>query len=456
MRGRARLRGLLAAVLAALAAGLVVLALGRLAQYVTALPVSAEILAGSAAAIVLVVGLIVAALRLPRLDAVARGLDAELELDERVSSALEVSEDWPRDDNVVAAALLRDVEARAEGFDPRRLVPLHTRGLVATAIAALVAGAAALLVPAAANVPADGPVIEEAAPAETASHDGKIDDSEIRQLAELLREDSEKRRNEFLAAIANSMEKLAEDAAAGRPESEIDEQLRQLMDMAKQAYGKSLPDWMPPDTSDLADLDRRLQEKADQPALPSMVGVSYENPYEMGYYGLPSDWKGPVGRDKTFDEMAREGAQQGEGMDAKVDPNAEGGGDTGISPNLPFEAKPLEEAAEVTAAPAGAAADSSKGDAQMAGGGEEAISSADLAAAEYAASADMSIRTDRPEAEGKRIRLELPPDAESTEAGDSDLGSGSRGRAEADSVSRSLVDAQARAVIARYFAREQG
>jgi hypothetical protein len=161
---------------------------------------------------VLAVGLLVTALwwwrSRPDLLEMARRADRYFDLDERLSTAVELGSRGADGDQVspVTAALYRDAAAHAARVDPRRLVPIGIpRPAIALALVAIGVLALELTSPDGRPGPAPGASIL----ATVADGDAASAAELILDIAALVREQAERESNDYLRVVATSLERLA-------------------------------------------------------------------------------------------------------------------------------------------------------------------------------------------------------------------------------------------------------
>ena len=397
----------------------------------------------------LAVAVVVLAALLLRGDAasVARRTDFELGLSERLSTSIGLSP--ATRDSAVARSLQADARQAARDIQPAAAIPLFSN-LTGMAVVALLL---ALCCAAAAYAftgmaPVTSPVLGEAS--ETAP-DQSYSADDIEVLAKLVADDAERRDSDYLAAVANSLKDLAQAARDGTPQQDLQQQLDALLDHAAAGYDGKLPDWMSQQPGNpgatlqnaAAFNAARQQAAAERALMDNGADAPRINSADM--YTLNDDRMSrsaaplPQGNSKpTEGEASREGELQRESL---------GGSE--------FAAKPMEDEAFESAGslPVGAAAQSGKGESNIAGGGSQALAeSAGFLETMADPSEVMSISSDA-NREGSQIRMHVPTAAElSAEGALTDAG-GSWERQNAQTVSRQMVAPDASAVVARYFNR---
>lgn len=382
---------------------------------------------------------------------IARRTDFRLHLSEALSTSIDLP---PANQNAVTRALQAYGAGIAARIDIRRAIPLFTRS-TALALAMLTlaifgtSAAYSLIGPPPPALPA------ETAPETTAEDPISADD--IDMLAQLIADDAERRDSDYLKAVSNSLQELAQAARDGTPPQQLQEQLAALLDHAAAGYDGNLPNWMSADTADASALLQnarafsqarrqaalaRQQAQGDKPMAASASADMYNLPEDrlLRSAGTPPPGSQPP-------------PQQGEGSEREgglKSASLSGGGD--------FAATPMQDEAfeSAGALPVGAAAQSGKGESNIAGGGSQPLApdSGFLQSMPDPTEA-MSIAAADPQS-GSRIRLHVPTEAElsDTAALGRDFATDWT-RQSAQSVSRQKVSADARALVSRYFNRLQ-
>lgn len=158
---------------------------------------------------------LLAMLRKPPIDRLARAADQRFELHESMSTALEVSGGNRPNAGIVGEALLRSVERRTAEVEPKELVPV---GLPRAAAGVPVMLAIAALL----TVAPPPPLLEAAFGALRSAAEGVMTEAErydgaatLHAIAAILRQDGEERGNLELQALAHELDRLADQLAAG-------------------------------------------------------------------------------------------------------------------------------------------------------------------------------------------------------------------------------------------------
>ncbi|GLQ08773.1 hypothetical protein GCM10007913_07050 [Devosia yakushimensis] len=380
---------------------------------------------------------------------IARRTDIRLHLNEALSTTIGLT---PGNQNAVTRAQAAHASGVAGRIDIGRAIPLFTRSM-ALAIAVLTsaifgASAAYSLIGPAALPPAAEAASAEPAPQETIAAD------DIDVLARLIADDAERRDSDYLKAVANSLQELAQAARDGTPPQQLHDQLDALLDHAAAGYDGRMPDWMSANTADASALiqNARAFSQARQQAALARQQAQGDTPTagssSADMYNLPEDRL--VRSASTPPPGTQPPPKQGEGGER------EGGLESASLNGGDFAATPMQDEAfeSAGALPVGAAAQSGKGESNIAGGGSQPLApDSGFLQSMPDPSQAMSIAADDPQS-GSRIRLHVPTGAELSDTASlgGDLAT-DWARQSAQSVSRQKVSANASALVARYFNR---
>lgn len=384
-------------------------------------------------------------------DIVARRIDHRLGLAEQLSSAnaaVGTSADSP-----IVRLLLVHAGRAARNIDVKRAVPLATRplGLSLAALLLAICGTALAfgLIYVDLQVPAQTPQMADAADAAPAITAENLD-----VLADLVAEDAERRNSDYLAALANSISSLAEKARNGAPQAVLETELQGLLAHAAAGYQRQIPDWMKGAGEQPAGIVQNAlafsaarQKAAEERARLAEIRGDGPKVSSVDMYNLPEDRltasaaPQPAGNSPPSENSIadREGQLQNKSL---------GGGDT--------LARPMEDEAFASAGslPVGAAAQSGKGESNIAGGGSEALAENSQYLETMAdPTQSMSISADEV-GEGSRIRMHMPTGADPSQTMAIGGSSGSDwSRQMAQIVTRQAIGPQASVVVSRYFNR---
>lgn len=378
----------------------------------------------------------------------ARRADFDFKLAETLSTAIDVAPTGSAD-SAVARSLRSQAEDIAAGLRLSQAIPLVSRLLLVTSavlVFAACGAAAAYMFVGPTDVQPAAPALADAAsePADYAADD-------IEVLAQLLADDAERRNSDYLKAVATSLKELAQVERAGAPQTEIRAQLEALINHAAAGYDGRLPNWLanePGNPGAVLQSARAFSDARQQAAL-ERANAPSEGPRvkSSDMYDLPEDRltqsaaPNPPSGGKPLDNASsqREGSLENASLE---------GGE--------FSAVPMEDEAFESAGslPVGAAAQSGKGESNVAGGGSQALAESKGFLETMAdPTQSMSISADDTQ-EGSSIRMHVPTSASlspsSALAGDS---GGDWARQNAQIVSRQAIRPDANAVVARYFNR---
>jgi len=456
-RRRLRMAVDVALATAAVAAALAVIARAAGVDRIGSLDAAAVIAVAAAAAFAL--GLAWIVLRAFGLPEAARFSDAQLHLSERLSSALEVRSRPNLSAGPVARALLHDVGERSARIEDRNLGPLFGRSTLAGAAALIACLSALWLLPAADTAPGSPSVAQQAAPgaaAEEAGPDARFE--EIARMAELVAADAEARDDAYLAAIANSLRKLAAEAS-DLPREAIEERLAALAGQAMRGYGDTPPDWLPRDAGDLAGLGSRMadfEQRMEEAARRAEIGAPAQSPQDFCADEGVGECEIDVGaRERMLNPPPPGGAGPeadaaafdiaGLSPDALADMDAARSGE--------FKAEPLQPQ-PVAAAPVGAASRSGRGESELAGGGSQDMRGDTRFFDQAGLVGEDVVLAARETGTGNRIRIQVDPETSFSEVTSVEADGAGAWQAQASTpVVRQHIGADARDVVGRYFAR---
>lgn len=449
------------AVIAALAALAVLCGLQFAALAFAVRPVSVPLAVTLAVAVVTAAGAGVLAIILaPDDGALARLGDRRFVLQERLSSALEadatvISATSP---DPVRRALFADAERCAGRIDTRQWLVLRLPR-IAFAVPAL-AGLALVL---ALLEPAPGPTAAaddrgpDAAPAARPEPDTA---AELRTIAESIARDAEKTSNPRLRTIAQSLDRLGARMSTGAVDRRAGATaLAGLLRDAQQAYAQGQTadaDRSPTDRiqSALADMTDAAAGEAKSAAR----DIADASPASGAAAAEGDAPPGPGQEQRRASRPPPEGTRPppppGAGVLDDVDEYERGEAD----PRAQVERAIAEQQRRLRGAAqsAGAAQDAGEGEGDRAGNGSRPLGNGTGTAKSLAAGADMLLPEQQ--ADGGRIRIEIPPDAVHTEVVSPPPGGagGEWRRIPEGPVERPAPTAEARRALGRYFARPDG
>jgi len=431
-------------------------------------PFGNQVAAGAIAfACALAFACLTAFLRAPDLPWLARAADRRFALKERLSTALEVAA--ARSPNVsddpIRMALLADAEKKAGSIDTRTLVNLR---LPFAAWGVPVLLAAALLLE---ELPPDtwhraaSEASAERNDTSLSRRQAEDTAANLRQIAELLDQDATRRSDPYLRTIARTLERLSADVArAPVDRSRLASELSQLLAHARQAYanGDRFADGGPSPRRATDLLQSALDEitgsreprvaAADAPAAPTAkTDTADRGPPRSP---SPSQERRASGEPRSAEQIAAALRRMAGGDIPWFFVDEDG---AAVDPRSQLERLIAEEErrARAEAQPSGAAASAGRGDGDQAGNGVQPLGQGggktpDLVAAEQMLLPELQ------SVEGRRIRIEIPPNTALSEvaAPTSVAGEGWR-RVQEQSVEHPTLEAERLRVVGRYFKRSE-
>lgn len=412
-------------------------------------PGAAWLIAG---AVVLCLGAacVVSFSRHPRADILARRLDFSLGLSEQLSTATGAAARAP--DSPIIRSLLTQAGRTAAGIDVVRAMPLGTRALGLSLVAlALATSGTAIAYSRLADMPHAGVEVTESAEMPDSA---PITADALDVLAELVGNDAQRRNSDYLKALSNSLDALADAAREGASQAELEAQLQALLDHAETGYGEQAPDWLTGGREEPAGLlqnavaySQARQKAAEERARLAEMDGSGPRISSADMYSLSDD------------RLARSAAPQPNG-EAPPGKNAIADREGELQNEMPAGgdavARPMEDEAFASAGslPVGAAAQSGKGESNRAGGGSQSLAeSTEFLKTMADPTQAMSISADEV-SEGSRIRMHVPTSADLSESAalvGGDAAGWSRQRAQL--VTRQAITPDASAVVSHYFNR---
>ncbi len=459
---------LLLSLAVAVAAGCLVLGIAQLAAAFGA-PISDSATWTAIAAVAgFAIALAVTAARLPLPADIARRADRLFGLSERTSTAFELA-GRNNPPSAIGTALLRDAETVAPTIDPRRLAPVRV-----DRIATILAAAAlflALAVAVRAIVGAVGTDRPASLPAAglTAADQAQVSE-DLRRVAALIADDADKRADPFLQAIARETVALSERVSAGEvvERSQLVAAVDRLARYAGDAYTPAEGARRPPE-----DLSRLLRDVSENLRAPTQETQTAEIDPSQPAGNRPAQAPGePQAGSQESSSSAGEGQEGAETPDGdSLEPVRRGSGEPGdgkpgdaaeeeyLGPDYIVAAlRAREEAARKReargaqeAALAGAAEQAGAGDSRLAGEGVGPMDGAAPTEVDPFATAGELLLQDEIDSEGRRIRVEVPPQGKPVEIDRGEIVAGDWRPASESEVSHSIVPPADRNAVARYF-----
>lgn len=379
---------------------------------------------------------------------VARRTDFSLGLSEQLSTAIDVPAGKAAQ-SPVQRSLMAEAHRAAAGIAIKQAIPIYSRLLGLTLGALLLAVCGATAAYSLRDTPRTTPPAEEIAAAETPE---TISAEDIEVLAKLVEDDADRKNSDYLQALANSMKTLAQSARDGASQAEVQSQLEALLEHAAAGYQGQMPNWMSDTTADASTVlqnavafSQARQQAADERAkLPPSANPRVKS---SDMYTL------------TDDRMAKSATPLPPGHDEPMEggmANREGELQNASLGGADFAARPMEDEAFESAGslPVGAAAQSGKGESNIAGGGSQALAKSTGFLETMADPTEVMSISSEETNEGSRIRMHVPTTAELSDAGAAGSGGGTAwARQLAQSVSREVISPDASTVVSRYFNR---
>ena len=409
-------------------------------------------------------------LLIPDVTTLARAAERRFGLQERLSTALEVEADTQphaaRDP--VRAALLADAERHAAAIDPRQIVrvQLPRSGwaipvlVVATVLLQLVppdaVGLAALRGSSSVAARDDADLSGQQA-ADVAAN--------LRRIAELLGKDADDRSDQYLRSIARTLERLSLDVqGAAIDQRLLTGKLQNLVTHARQAYGqgsnvtqRAAPrDVVQQLQAALDDIAGNREVAAGSPHAGADEPRPDSGPAPQERARRPAQ---PLERKTAGPQTTLVTAPQGQraaGWDAALkDLDDYDLNDPRIERERAFAEQ--QRRARTEAQSAGAAKDAGAGEGDRAGEGTRQLGNGSTAVTELSPGAEMLL-PDQTAGNGRRIRIELAPEAGLSKVAPPPAGnsSGAWQRGAEQTVEREALAPADRKVVGRYFTRSAG
>ena len=402
----------------------------------------------------------------PDLAGLARVADRTFALQERLSTALEVSANLRSDSapDPVRAALLADAERRAGAIDPRALVRL-TLPRAAWAVPVLVA--AAILLHA---VPPEA--FRRAVPGASAARDGSDDSglsrqqaadtaANLRRVAEILDQDAAQRSDPYLRTIARTLERLSTEVArAALDRRQLASELDRLLAHAQQAYAQG--ERPAGQAASRRDPMEMLRSALDDITGNRQAGAAPVRDPDHAAPEAAAVQRDPASRPAQLQDRRATGSRSLSEMIAAARrlPGGdlpwlyldEDGSETDPRAQIERLMADEERRARAAAQPAGAAANAGQGD--RAGDGVQPLGRGNAAKSADLVATEQMLLPDPERREGGRIRIEIPPDAALSDvaAPTSDASEGWR-RVQEQPVEHPALGAEGRRIVGRYFKR---
>ncbi|ADO43716.1 hypothetical protein [Ketogulonicigenium vulgare] len=348
----------------------------------------------------------------------------------------------------VGRVLLQDQAEAARQIDPRGIIALPGLPAIGAAVALIVVMGANFWLAdqrALENAPLDDTIAVDEAPIPA------LDES-VNTIATRIAEDARESGNEYLAAVARALTEAAEELANAPDDAALQQEVSDLLEHARRAYGDTPPSWMgQPDSFSAQQMAQNIDE---QIASEARAAERAAQRAEEGFVDIYE-------RDDARLEALYSDRNETELL-SNVDASAMRPSDVDLEGGVaPDEGEPRRmddaELEMIGGAPIGAAMESGKGESEMAGGGsQELADDTTPAGPEITAANDMTLSSNA-EATGNRIRIDAAPPMAGAGG---DAASGSSGGFDDTQIARAAMGAArldippaARAMIARYLDR---
>jgi hypothetical protein len=414
---------------------------------------------------------VLALILVPDATTLARAAEHRFGLEERLSTALEVADDTQPHSarDPVRAALLADAERHAAAIDPRQVVRVQLPRS-GWAIPVLVVGAVLLQLvpPDAVGLAALRGSSSIAARDDTGLSGQQAADvtANLRHIAELLGKDADGRSDQYLRSIARTLERLSLDVEGAAIDRRLlTGKLQSLVAHARQAYGEgsNVTQRAAP-----RDVVQQLQAALDD--------IAGNREAAAGSPRADVDEVRPDSSAAVPQERARRPAQPLERKTAGSQtmlvtaPQSQraAGWDAALKdlddydlndPRIERERAFAEQQrrARAEAQSAGAAKDAGAGEGDRAGEGTRPLGNGSTAVTELSPGAEMLL-PDQTVGNGRRIRIELAPEAGLSKVAPPPLGNngGAWQRGAEQTVEREALAPADRKVVGRYFTRSAG
>ena len=420
----------------------------------------------------LALAIILALLLTPDLATFARKADRAFALQERLSTALEVDAAMRPDTDLdpVRCALLADAEWCAAVIDPRQMVKFALPRTAWVVPALLVVVVLLQLVPpgsfglAAPRSPVSG---TERDGTDFVGPPGVETAANLRRIVDLLNKDADQRSDPYLRTIARTLEHLSSELERSAIDRRsLANELGRLLQHTERAYAQGEgPGNRPPDRSgtvqdparllksELDDITGNRQFGTAMPRDSNRANQAQDDAVaareQLGRAPPAPERKTVGGRASDPSASSRQPAGR---LDALKDRDDYDPVDPRIEIERAFAAQQRRERAASQSA--GAAQDAGRGDGDRAGEGTRPLGN-DVSAGSTALAPGVELLLpDQSANEGRRIRIELPPEAVLSGVAPPTAGNtGEWRRAQEQAVERSALAAEDRKVVGRYFMR---
>lgn len=417
----------------------------------------------------------------PTLLGIAQLADARYDLLERVTTAFETLQRGA--ETPVQKALLDDAAARSRQIDPAELVPNSLPWPIWPSVALTGVAMVLILLPQPAALAPDSRTASTAN-MEGSTPEGRIEETgaKVRRVAELVGRDAEASRDPYLQAVARSFDDLGRRIEAGElGQAEIDNEVGRLLQHLERALGgddaaasagllgygaENRGDAGPGGSRTDADVAPEGAATTDtEPAVDEATGRQDRSNGEVSS-STAGEQDTATGLDELLNRLqARLEAREPEDRPPQprtqsAENDSAGGFYTDIDPDLVAEIEERQnrltrQRAENRAGgePVGAAEESNEGPGDLAGEGAQplGIGANGVPESDSERFDPLQLPGGR-QADGRRIRIEIPPDAEFTEVDAlAEPMSGGWRRSRGGTSAGTLLGMMDRDVVSRYF-----
>jgi hypothetical protein len=288
----------------------------------------------------------------------------------------------------------------------------------------------------------------------------------LRHIAELVDRDAAQRSDPYLRTIARTLQRLSADVAGATVDrSRLTSELNQLLAHARQAYanGDRLADGGPSPRRATDLLRSALDEitggrepgpaAAENPAAPATKTETADR--TAPHSPAPPQERRTSGEPKSAEQIAAALRRMSGGDIPWFFVDEDG---AAVDPRSQLERLMAEEErrARAAAQPSGAAANAGRGDGDQAGNGVQPLGQGGGKTPDLAAIEQMLLPEPQ-SVEGRRIRIEIPPNAAPSDvAAPASISGEAWRRAQEQSVEHPTLEAEDLRVVGRYFKRSTG
>lgn len=408
----------------------------------------------------LCVGALVYVLSAKRIDYIARKVEFDLDLQQEMSTALDVDAK-NKPETVLSRALQAQAAQKASALDVRVLAPIwRMRNTIVTALAALFLG---VLVAISIEPKTVDTVITPDSLAHEVSEEIEQDEvitvDEVQAMADLIAEDALRRNNDYLQSVADSLSQLAQDFP-DLTEEQIEADLSALLEHARAGYDRNMPKWLQDNQQSVAQVAQAaLDTKKWQDEMLSMPGFDPDDPYAF-YEEDPYFLKGRKDARELSKKLAEENRAESDILDSAAQESSGDASDAAGMASDAMQPQPMDDSDQqieaAGAIPIGAAQQSGKGESNLAGDGTQSlVNNTDYLETMADPTEDMLLAGEQGEG-GATIRMLTSPDVQATETeGGRSVSQTVWERQSAQAVDRFTISPSSADVVAHYFNRSR-